>query len=61
MAHTGDVNRGGVSMSTNKQPLNFFDIYYQIVRGLRTKQLNYILTSGPLTEYVLIRRVGEEC
>jgi hypothetical protein len=38
MAHICDVNTGGFSMS-NTQPVNSSDIYYQKVRGLRTKQL----------------------
>jgi hypothetical protein len=38
MAHIYDINTGGFSMS-NTQPVNSLDIYYQNVRGLRTKQL----------------------
>jgi hypothetical protein len=38
MAHICDVNTGGFSLS-NTQPVDSLDIYYQNVRGLRTKQL----------------------
>jgi hypothetical protein len=38
MAHICDVNTGGFSMSST-QPVNSLDIYYQNLKGLRTKQL----------------------